>query len=192
MRTSDTCSLINVRDDPSDPPCQVQGGAGRADDEVLRRVQGHPPIVDLSLGQVDLRFALGLEPAHADVLRDPDDDPFVEGDGEAAAAGRAVGPVAPRERLAHDRDEWRIEGVDLAEIPPGDERNPQRIEVPRGEIPQAGAVDVGRVGLARDAGHLDRPDAAAHRQRRETRVGRGGDARERTHLVEHAGVELRA
>ena len=65
----------------------------RADDQVLRRIPPEPAVPHLPVRQVDLRLAVALEPAHANVADDADDRAIVSGEVELPAEGVLAGPV---------------------------------------------------------------------------------------------------
>ena len=71
-----SCGSIGL-DDAANRRHQLRERRRRADHQLLRRVSPEPAVVHLAVGQVDLRLAVALEPAHADVADDADDRPIV-------------------------------------------------------------------------------------------------------------------
>ena len=66
--------------------------------------------------QVDLRLAVALEAAHADVAHHADDGSHREGDGELLTDRVAAGKLLARKGLADHRHAWRVERITEADV----------------------------------------------------------------------------
>ena len=143
-------------------------------------------------GAARLRLALQFQPAHANVPNDADDRRS-----RRAKSIRGHGIDARQvpfdEGFADDRDAVRLEGVGLADVAAGLERNAQRFEEARGHEPENRArvrCQNRRPGLARRG--LDVPDASTHDHGQEADIGGARHAGQRPDVGQDARVKIDA
>jgi len=119
----DGLERIDAADDLADRRDELFGRRRRTNHEILRRIERHPAVVNLPIGQVHLRLAVALETAHAHVANHADDRSLLEGNLEPAAERILPWPVARGERFADHRDGLRGESVGVEDVTSGTHRD---------------------------------------------------------------------
>ena len=130
----------------------VAEGTDRADDQVLRRIEPELAVELLGCRQVDLRLALALEAANADVADHANDGAHGKRHGELPADRILVGEVLAGERLAHDRNVLGVERIAGGHVAALQQGRAHGVEESRRDEPQAGASLIARVWRDKAAG----------------------------------------